>query len=43
MSRNIKRIIKLNDLVSMSSHRKHTIVLDPEGRKNREDLDKDNL
>lgn len=41
MSRNIKKIIKLNDLVSIDSRRKHTIVLNPEGRKDRIDLDED--
>ena len=41
MSKNVKKIIKLNELVSLSLHRKHTIVLNPEGRKDIEDLDED--
>ncbi len=41
MSRNIKKIIRLNDLVSIESRMKHTLVLNPEGRKDRIDLDKD--
>lgn len=41
MSRNIKKLMKLNDLVSLSSRRKHTLVLNPNGRTNRVDLDED--
>ena len=41
MSKNIKRIMKLNDLISLDSRRKHTIVLNPEENENIEDLDED--
>ena len=41
MSKNLKRIIRLNDLVSLALRKKHTLVLNPQGRKDREDLDED--
>lgn len=41
MSKNLKRIIRLNDLVSLSSRKKHTLVLNPQGKENIEDLDDD--